>query len=240
MMKHLPYFLLLLFIACGQEPPKTTPAPRWDSLPTAELVKIQDTVTIAETFTDSLRIGSKKHNKVELVNYRQGDTAWVTIKFYSRRDTGWLLKNEFNQDGVYAGVSDPTVLDYNNDRFNDLRYFIGTGARGGNSFYEMFLYDQAGDQLKILKGADDYPNINYNKTLNCLESLALTGSCTTSFLRISGDSVVEFASVDVDGRQITVQELDKDGQMKTTLEKKSSLLCPVKVKNFKPLVIEED
>jgi len=179
-----------------------------------------------EKFVDSLNIGQKGKTKVEIEKFHRNnnDETFVIVNFY-KQDSVWNFKKQknvgnvwrltdkfyFDKDGI-TGI-DAALEDFNNDGFNDFTYKSGIAARGGNEIRTLFIYDQKNRRFIHIKNSDNYPNLSFNSTLNCINSLILTGSTTTAFLRIRKDSLEEFARVDVSDK-ILVEEKDSLGEFK--------------------------
>lgn len=183
-----------------------------------------------EKFVDSLNVGRKGKTKVEIEKFRhvkKGD-VFVTLNFYDLKDIWveakgsmfhtWELKNSFKfiKDGV-TGL-DVQISDFNNDGFNDVTYQSGIAGRGGNIVMTLFLYKPKNKDFIHIKNSDNYPNLSFNSNLNCINSVILTGSTTTVFLKIKKDSLDEFARVDVSDK-IVVEEKDSTGKFKIIEEK---------------------
>jgi len=66
--------------------------------------------------------------------------------------------------------------DYNNDGIKDLLIFEDTGARGGNSFYNLYLVNPTKHTLTKIKGFDKIVNPSYNKKHQVIVSYALSGT----------------------------------------------------------------
>ncbi|MDW9382902.1 XAC2610-related protein [Chryseobacterium sp. JV558] len=183
-----------------------------------------------EKFVDSLNAGTKGKTKVEFEKYRHtgnGD-VFVSINFYKSKKKWvkgqetdvdlWFLTNsfKFDKDGI-TGL-DVQISDFNNDGFNDVTYQSGVAGRGGNIVMTLFVYNPKNKDFIHIKNSDNYPNLSFNSKLNCINSLILTGSTTTAFLKIKKDSLYEFARVDVSDK-IVVEEKDSTGKFKIIEEK---------------------
>lgn len=198
-----------------------------------------ETPQVDEYFVDSLTIGRKSFNKVELSKYRTPDSVFVIIKFYTKQRGAWLLKNSFLflKDPI---TSCSAVLnDFNNDGLNDLTYQSSIAARGANDIRRLFIYDKKSDELIFIKNSDKYPNLLYNKKLDCIDAFLVTGSSTTVFLNLEGDHLRKFASVDIsDG--LTVWVYDKNGKGKIIRQDSTNEGSQVRYKNFRPLEVNEE
>ncbi|MBP1165928.1 hypothetical protein JOE44_002812 [Chryseobacterium sp. PvR013] len=176
-----------------------------------------------EKFVDSLHAGVKGKTKVEFEKFRHtgnGD-VFVSINFYKSEKKWvkgektdidiWRLTNsfKFDKDGV-TGL-DVQIGDFNNDGFNDITYQSAIAGRGGNIVMTLFVYNPENKNFIHIKNSDDYPNLSFNSKLNCINSVILTGSTTTAFLKIKKDSLDEFARVDVSDK-ILVEEKDSAGK----------------------------
>lgn len=182
-------------------------------------VSIADTTNtnteIIETFVDSLNIGEKGKNKVELIKHRVFDDTYVIVKFYRKATVPnrWYNANTYIvQCNAMQGLL-PNITDFNNDNFNDITFISSQAARGANEVRRLFVYDDYERALISIVNSEDYPNMLYNKELNCIDAFLFHGGTSTVFARIKGDSLKEFASVHNDSHR-TVYEVDKFGKDK--------------------------
>jgi len=139
-----------------------------------------------ETFIDSLHIGRKTFNKIMLSKYRPDDSIYVIISFFSRQNKKWILKNKFRFEKDALSGCDPKISDFNNDGLNDFTYVSDVATRGANEVRRLFIYDRVHDRLIYIQNAEDYPNMLYNKDLNCIDAFLVYGGCMTVFLKIHG------------------------------------------------------
>lgn len=196
---------------------------------------IGDTAKLEEFYVDSVSIGRKKFNKIELSKYRNADSCWVSIKFYSRSiGKRWTLRQTFGFEKDDIRDCDMKLSDFNNDGCKDMTYISAVAARSANEVRRLFIYDKIKDRLVYMKNSEDYPNMLYNKTLNCIDAFLVYGGSSTVFLRIKGDSLVEFASVELDN-DLRVYETDKKGVRKLIREDTATKMYFVRFKNYKPL-----
>lgn len=201
---------------------------------------IGDTAKLEEFYVDSLNIGRKKSNKIELSGYRTGDSSWVTIKFFSKSNgKNWTLRQTFGFEKNDIMSCDMKLSDFNNDGLKDMTYISAVAARGANEIRRLFIYDKIKDKLVYMKNSEDYPNMLYNKTLNCIDAFLVYGGSSTVFLRIKGDILVEFASVELDN-DLRVYETDNKGARKLIRQDTSTNMYFVRFKNYKPLTPSEN
>jgi len=192
------------------------------STKTSELSEV-DNVTgdYDETFTDERRIGRRGKNKVLVRCFGNGEKSFAEIKFYSlAKDQTWELRQslDFEKDNLTG--CDPEVRDFNNDDWKDLTYVSNVAARGANELRTLFIYDRTFDNLRLVRNSADYPNLEYNKKLNCVTSWAFHGATTTTFLRLDGDELKDFAHVNT-GEELSVRVLGKNGWRDTYQRKMS-------------------
>ncbi len=211
-------WLAWIFIApahlLGEHDANGVPAIVLNEVP-AHPVSDEPTVTsieerLIETFTDAKRVGRKRQNKVELQCIDRGGEVIANLAFFSRSNDGqWLKRQTFSwvKDNL-MGCS-PEVLDFNNDGFGDLTFVSSTAARGANEIRTLLVYDKMKDELTHIKNSEDYPNLEYNKKLDCITSMMFHGSSTTVFLRIDGDELKDFAVVNT-GNELSVRVLRGD------------------------------
>lgn len=194
-----------------------------------------DTEELVEFFSDDSKVGLPRRNKIEISEFKKLDGNVAVINFYSlETNKEWKLKQtfEFEKDGLVD--CDPKLEDFNNDGFKDMTYVSAVAARGANEVRRLFIYDKRKDELIYIKNSESYPNMQYNKELNCIDAWMFHGGTTTVFLRIDGDSLREFASVD-NGINRTVYLIDKNGKeklLRTDKIKEEDIYT--RYKNFNP------
>lgn len=227
--------ILILLLSCQSQQDKIVASINFDNsqikLPEASAT---DTVLLEELFIDSLTIGRKKFNKVEVYKYRTDDSCYVDIKFYAKQADSWQLKQtiQFSKDDITS--CDTKVSDFNNDKLNDMTIVSALAGRGANEVRRLFIYDKSTDKLIEMKNSEDYPNMLYNKDLNCIDAFLVYGGSSTVFLRIKGDSLKEFAKVQAfDG--VTVIEIDKKGKEKIIFQDTADKASYIRFKTYKPL-----
>jgi len=196
---------------------------------------------ILEIFVDSLNIGEKGSCKVELIKYRVYDDNFVLIKFYTKgRYTTktpeiWTRSNTYCYETNALMSFEPNISDFNNDHFNDITFISGTAARGANEVRRLFIYDSQNRELISIVNSQDYPNILYNKDLDCIDAFMIHGASTTVFAKLSGDSLKTFATVQNSEEFHTVNLIDKNGNDRELYKVKSNGV-DIRHKNFRPLV----
>lgn len=171
---------------------------------------------------DSLIVGDKGKNKIIIEKYRSNDgqEVFVQIQFYqlneyyenSKKNIKWYKTQKFYFEKDETLNIEAEFQDINNDGFADFSYRSALAARGGNEVRKLFVYNPEENDFVYIKNSEDYPNTYYNEELDCINSLILTGSTTTAFLKIKKDSLQEFARVD-ESDSIRVHKLGKDGKM---------------------------
>lgn len=192
---------------------------------------------IIETFVDSLNIGKKGGNKIELIKHRVFDDNYVIVKFYTKgpEPNRWYIQNTYIYECNALMNLEPNITDFNNDNFNDITFISSQAARGANEVRRLFIYDDSKRELISIVNSEDYPNMLYNKELNCIDAFLIHGGSSTIFARIKGDSLKEFASVHNDSHR-TVFEIDKSGKKKLLRRDKTDPEnVYVRYINYKPL-----
>lgn len=242
-MKQYLSIVLLLFFSCqnrqGNKPDQTF-KPNIGATSKVESKRIEkEAVELLEHFVDSLNIGKPTKNKIELSHFRNSDSGYVVIQFYTKaKGRNWRLKQKFHflKDDISGCFTE--LSDFNNDGFKDVTYKSAIAARGANDVRNLFIYDSSKDQLIYMKNSENYPNMAYNKKLDCIYAFLVHGGSTTVFLKIEGDSLKEFASVNLDDK-INIQLVDKNGKRRSIVKDRKSNFDPyTRFKNFRPL--EED
>ncbi|RYE39168.1 MAG: hypothetical protein EOP48_26105 [Sphingobacteriales bacterium] len=206
--------------------------------PTAVKQEKIDTIAV---FVDSTNFATPKSSKIWLASIVIDDSISKSyVRFYSKENNTWKLKYSFEDEHWSGHVIEPAIADFNNDGYKDFKYLKATGARGGNSINNLFLYDKKGDSLAYVLNSNEYPNLNYNKETNSIISYILTGSVETIFLRLDSNKLKPFASIDQYEREVTVTEYDKSGNSKVIhIDSSNKYKEFARFINFKPLKAEQ-
>lgn len=237
MKKYIPLFLLTVIIAaCNRSKHK---ALKQDKI--VHQTKFKDSIVAGKpkrmgSFIDSTNVGRKNFNKVELMRYAIADSGYVVIRFFSRQNTKWVLKNEFHFPANDVNNCEPQLADFNNDRMNDFTYISDLAGRGANEIRTLFIYDKNMDRLIRIKNSDRNPNLSYNDELHCINSWGFSGSTYAAFLKLQADSLHEFASVE-QGDDIIASIYNQKGKQRVILKKKNTYNGFMEFKNYRPLKV---
>ncbi len=198
--------------------------------------KPEELLLLREFFVDSTNIGNKGFNKLEARLFEFKDSIFIRLEFFSLRQNRWTKKNhfEFEKDGI-SGI-DPIITDFNNDSLKDFQYKVAIAARGANDIGRLFIYDKQGDSLILIKNSIDYPNMLYNKNLDCIDALLIHGCSSQAFLKIEKDSLIEFAWIHLSNR-IHVYEIDERGNEHAILNDSiNEFDCYTRFLSYNPLI----
>jgi len=196
----------------------------------------QDTTMLEEHFVDSLHIGRKHHNKVEISQFSKSDSIYVIIRFYARAGARWSLKQEIRFRKAGDIDCDPKISDFNHDGYNDLTCVSLQAARGANEVRRLYIYNKEEDRLVYMRNSEHYPNMQYNPYLNCIDAWLVYGGCSTVFLRVRGDRLQEFASVEIYDGLLTVSDNDRYGKEKVIRRMKIEKGDMTRFRSYKPLI----
>lgn len=209
---------VLLTIGCGEKRPAPDLQYQHKTIRKATPKTLVNKSGLVDSFTDSLSIGRKGFDKVSLEQFKIADSNYVVIRFFSKQADKWIIKNEFRLPKDEFANCTPRMSDFNNDDLNDFTYISAVGGRGGNEIRTLLLYNKQNDNLIYIKNSEDFPNMDYNKELNCIKSFALSGCSTTSFANIESDSLKEFARAE-QCDSITVYTYNKKGKERLILKR---------------------
>ncbi len=188
-----------------------------------------------EIFKDSLSFGNKKKSKIVIIKIGNEDSTFVNIHLYRKHENKWIISDSLTLGNINFPKLHPEIIDFNNDAFNDIIFTSGTAARGGNNVQTLVLYSPKEKSLKWIKNSENFPNLMYNKKLDCIDACILTGGETTYFLKIKNDSLKEFANVDHRDGNITVEILDENGKWKEIKRLKSKSKDMKRFINYNPI-----
>lgn len=126
--------------------------------------------------------------------YTTYDSFYILIKKLDKNQ--WIETQRI--DLLVSGIDKraPDVMDINGDGYNDLRVYKMTGARGGNQYYYVYLYDSIKGQFNFLKGSTEMPNLVYNPKKKLIEGLGYTASLHYVWFKVQNDSLVKVSSLD--------------------------------------------
>lgn len=204
-----------------------------------KIIEPAETVEQLDFLIDSLTVGRKTKNKLEIQEIRNEQGCFVNFHFYSKQNNNWLLKNDLKIQKDPISSFAPKISDFNNDGFNDLTFVSSTAARGANEIRRLYIYDKNKDKFVFIKNSESYPNLLYNSELNCIDAFLVYAGCTTVFLNISGDSLREFASVQLfDG--ITVRLTNSEGKDEIIYQDSTKIEGYFRYKNFRPLKVNTE
>lgn len=221
---------LFIIVACNNE--KKT----GKKLFTTTVESKIDKEIIEEELIDSTEIGISGKFKIDLKKIRSSDSVYVEIKFYEKNNLKWNLKQElhFLKDGVLS--CDFKFEDFNNDKLNDFTFQSSVAARGANVIRKLFIFDKENGKLIFIKNSEEFPNLKYNKDLNCVDAFRVYGGTQSVFAKIENDSLKEFANVELFDERIIIKIIDKNGKEKTTRDEKyKSKESYIRFKNYSPL-----
>ena len=241
---YLQILIVVLISSCNSSQPenKYTQIVKNDSVDSIVIAneeseqQIGDSLIQRDFFVDSTHVGNKGKNKLEARLFESKDSIYIRIEFFTIEQNNWKKKNqfEFEKDGI-SGI-DPVITDFNNDSFKDFHYKATIAARGANDVRRLFIYDHSGDSLILIKNSLDYPNMVYNKKLDCIDAWLIHGCSSQAFLKIEKDSLIDFAWVQLSNR-IHVYEVDKKGNENELLNDSTNQFgCYTRFISYNPLI----
>ncbi|MBF0694173.1 MAG: hypothetical protein IR153_03830 [Flavobacterium sp.] len=228
-------FLYFILLNCGKS---------IDADSTISSGKVQSTSEPAETillehFLDSTQIGVAGKFQIQLRKLLNNDSTFVEVILNERANNkSWTLKQKlvFQKDGITNCNS--KVEDYNDDGLGDFTFQSNVAARGANVVRKLLIFDKDSQTLKLIKNSENYPNLQYNENLHCIDSWMVYGGTSTVFLNIENDSLVEFAGVSLFNDEREIYTIDETGKRKAiSSEIIKNLDIYTRFKNYNPLVV---
>lgn len=191
--------------------------------------------TIEGPFIDSLKIGIPGQYKLEIKQVLYlAENSFVHFKLFRKNKGLWTTIQSYDAQKDPISPLDVIISDYNGDGLKDLSFRSATAARSANEVRSLFIFNK--NHLDTVKNATDFPNLKYNNELKCIDSWMVHGGCTTVFLTLKNDSLIEFASVNIYDTLLTVSEVNKKGIDTILLERR---ILPdedfTRFINYKPL-----
>lgn len=167
-----------------------------------------------EKFNDETKIGKRRLNRIEISTYIKEEGLFIKTKFYTKSKSKWVLKNEFDIEKIGELPINPHIKDFNGDGFNDLTFVSEIARPSENEIRALFIYDPHKDELVYIKNSGDYPNLQYNPLLKCIDAWIFSKSNSTVFLKLENDKLVAFARVSDNGTERTIYVIDQNGEEK--------------------------
>jgi len=235
-MKHIFLFIIIstLFFSCKQKTLSEKP----DNLK-IQRDSVVGTFKTEEEIIDSTSIGIKGKFKIDIHQIRHiGDSVYITYNLFEKQNKIWKLKQSFKmgKDGVTnLGLE---FKDFNNDGFKDMTVHTDIAGRGANDLRSLFIFDKKKGEFILIKNSSNFPNLQYNKVLNCIDALMVYGGSSTVFLKLDADTLREFAEVEQFQNIRTVYEFDSKGKKKILSKiKVNDSTDYIRFSNYKPLKI---
>jgi len=228
-MKYLNFIIFALFVSicCTKKTENKT---------SNENLKIaKNNTELEEEYIDSLKIGVSGYYKIDFKKFRSNDSVYVDIKFYEKNNSKWNLKQNFHflKDGVLN--CNVEFKDFNNDKLNDFTFQSSIAGRGANIIRKLFIFDKKTGKLIFIRNSEDFPNLRYNKELDCVDAFRVYGGTQSAFAKIEKDSLREFANVELFEERIIINTIDKNGKEKNIKNEKFEEGCFIRFKNYSPL-----
>jgi hypothetical protein len=221
MIRYLFTFVLATNFSCHSLSVNTGNSPQQADRPISShspQTVIDEEPNLVESFSDASKIARRGQNKIEIdilqkpgVDSASRPNQVAIVRFYAKdQSKTWVLRQTLEIESHSLADADPEIDDFNGDGMRDVTFRSNSAARGANEVRTLLIYDNENDLLVHIKNSEDYPNLQYNNTLNCIDSWMVHGASTTVFLRLDGDTLKEFASVST-GSERVVTVIQADG-----------------------------
>jgi len=212
-------FLILAIVSCQNQPHKIADEIVETNINTVTVSRPKaNKATVEEleaSFSDDSNVGVPRKNKIEFSQFKKLEDYIIEIKFYSLTENNeWKLKQTLEFKNKESLNCRPQLQDFNNDGLKDFTYVSAYAARGANDIRRLFIYDGKKDELIYIKNSEEYPNMQYNKKLDCIDTWRFHGGYATEFLKIDGDILKEFARVETRNEERKIYSIDKNGKEK--------------------------
>ena len=171
-----------------------------------------------QRFSDSQTFVKAGRYKINVVQKNSAEFSTVYFMMYKKSKSSWIKIQEgnFRKESSFPLTVD-TSEDLNNDGYGDLKISFAQAVRGSNSIEKVLMFDPRKQQLVEILNSQEYPNLHYNQSRNCLSSYAFYGGTSTYFLKIKKNMLEEFGRVDysndtvqsfriINGKEILLQK----------------------------------
>lgn len=194
-----------------------------------------------EVFVDSTSFGVKGKTKIELRRIDTDTSSTIHLRLFTKQLKKWNQFDEFVIPNNALMAMQPEIEDFNGDGYYDVLFTTGTAARGVNDIQTLVIFDPKRTKLIWVKNSESFPNMRYNVKLHCIDAWSVYGGEMTHFLRLKGDSLVEFASVEHYDHRIIAEVIDSKGkqrELKNISEKEMGCdFC--RFVNYSPIEVAE-
>gem|GEM_PF-6218317 len=142
-------------------------------------------------FVDSTSIDS--NIAILLTSMNDSADSHIRLRLLTYEDsTGWDLRQTF--DSIFPtlnGLSEADFIDFNSDNIPDVLVSLGTGARGGNEFFQLFVFDAKARRLHKIHGFNEIPNPEPDSVSMDIYGMRLVGADSVYYetYQFNGDSV---------------------------------------------------
>lgn len=119
--------------------------------------------------------------------------SYIRLRLLAYEDSiGWGLRQTF--DSIFPtinGLVEANFIDFNSDNISDVLVSLGTGARGGSEFFQLFLYDAKARHLRKIHGFNEIPNPEPDSVSMGIYGMRLVGADSVYYetYQVNGDSV---------------------------------------------------
>ena len=198
----------------------------------------QNTLFRIKTWIDSTHIGINGKYKLLLQDIISNDSCYVKFVLFEKQNQIWIETQKYTFEKTALIAANPIFADFNHDGLTDMTIESKAAARGSNELRQLFIFEEKKKAFMCIKNAEDYANLAYNETLNCIDALWVYAGTSTLFLRIEKDSLKEFAEAEIEpsNDRLKVWTTDEKGVRKLIREVpiKDGEHC-IRYKNFAPL-----
>lgn len=123
--------------------------------------------------------------------------AALDLKFYKKEMDNWVF--DYSIDSVSSSYPTKKLdfLDFNFDGIEDAKLFTGTGARGANANYEIFIRDKKSKKFNQLKNSSVAPNLSPNSKTKKIEATRFYSKTRFEEYIVLDDSLIIEKGVEV-------------------------------------------
>lgn len=135
-----------------------------------------DTVTVR--INDSFAVQSiiSMPEATDLMVYKYHNGCWRRLQQFENLECQW--------------GSVPLIQDVNGDGCDDIVLFRAIGARGGNVYNRVFLFDHRKGSYDYLKGSSDHANLAYDPKMQMIKETGYTATFHYRWFNVVSDSLV--------------------------------------------------
>ena len=142
-------------------------------------------------FIDSININGIRYVVILDIKGKEGD-KYLQLKLKKKINTSYKTIHIIDSIQIASSIlfGGFEFVDFNQDGVKDVKVCLGSGGRGSNIFYAVYLFDKKNLRLNFLKGSNEYPNINFDSISKTISTVGITSSTDYRRFKIESNTLI--------------------------------------------------